>query len=64
MHTFTVSDMTCGGCAAAITQAIKRLDPGAVVQADPATKRVTVESRMPATAVAQAIAAAGYRVAD
>lgn len=64
MHTFTVSDMTCGGCAAAITQAIQHIDSTAVVEADPATKLVTVESQKPATEIAQAIAAAGYRVAE
>ena len=64
MHTFTVSDMTCGGCAAAITQAIQRTDPTAVVQADPATKRVAVETGKPAAEIAQAIASAGYRVSE
>jgi copper chaperone len=64
MHTFTVSDMTCGGCAAAITQAIQRLDSTATVEADPATKLVKVESPKPAAEIAQAIAGAGYRVAE
>ena len=64
MHTFTVSDMTCGGCAAAIAQAIQHIDSTAVVEADPATKLVTVESQKPANEIAQAIAAAGYRVAE
>lgn len=64
MHTFTVNDMTCGGCAAAITQAIQRLDPAAVVEANPATKLVRVESQKPAADLAQAIAGAGYRVAE
>jgi copper chaperone len=64
MHTFTVSDMTCGGCAAAITQAIQRLDSTATVEADPAIKLVKVESPKPAAEIAQAIAGAGYRVAE
>jgi copper chaperone len=64
MHTFNVTDMTCGGCAAAITSAIKGIDPEAVIKADPATKLVTVESQTPAAAIAEAIAAAGYRVAE
>lgn len=64
MHTFNVTDMTCGGCATAIATAITHLDPEAIVNADPATKLVTVESRQPASAIAEAIAAAGYRVAE
>lgn len=62
MHTFTVTDMTCGGCATAITQAIQRIDPAAIVNADPVTKRVTVESQKPTADIAEAIAGAGYRV--
>lgn len=64
MHTFTVSDMRCGSCAAAITRAIQQADADAVVQADPASKRVMVESRKSAQEIAKAIAAAGYQVAD
>lgn len=64
MHIFTVSDMVCGGCASNITQAVQRVDPDAKVQADPATKRVAVESQRPASEIAQAIAAAGYHIAE
>jgi len=64
MHTFNVIDMTCGGCAAAITKAIRNIDPNAIVNADPATKRVNVESQLPASSIADAIAAAGYSVAE
>lgn len=64
MHTFHVADMTCGGCAAAITQAIRQVDPSAAVEAAPATKLVKVESQLPPASIAQAIATAGYRVAE
>jgi len=64
MHTFNIPDMTCGGCAAAITDAVKGIDPEAVIKADPATKLVAVESQKPAATIADAIAAAGYRVAE
>lgn len=64
MHTFNVTDMTCGGCAAAITAAIRNIDPEATVTADPATKLVNVESPLPTSSIAEAIAAAGYRVAE
>jgi copper chaperone len=64
MHTFNVIDMTCGGCAATIIAAIRNIDPDATVIADPATKIVNVESQLPASSIADAIAAAGYRVAE
>jgi copper chaperone len=64
MHTFTVNDMSCGGCASAITQSITHLDPTAVVQADPATKLIRVESQKPASEIVQAIAAAGYHAME
>lgn len=64
MYTFTVNDMSCGGCAAAITASIQRTDPQAVVNADPATKLVTVESGEPASTIVEAIADAGYHVAQ
>lgn len=64
MPTFKVTDMTCGGCAAAITRAIQQMDSSAVVKADPVTKLVEVESTLPPAQIAEAIAGAGYRVAD
>lgn len=64
MHNFNVPDMSCGGCAAAITDAIKRADPKAEVQADPATKQVSVESAQAPSVIAAAIAEAGYHVAQ
>lgn len=62
MHTFTISDMTCGGCAAAISKAIHQVDPAAVIQADPATRQVIVKSGKPAAEIAQTILMVGYRV--
>lgn len=44
MHTFEVTDMTCGHCVSTITQAVKALDPGAKVQIDITTHRVEIES--------------------
>ncbi|MDR2874855.1 MAG: heavy-metal-associated domain-containing protein [Methylobacillus sp.] len=60
MHTFTVNDMVCGGCAANIVKAVQNFDPAAAVEADPASKRVTVESAKSSAEIAQVIAAAGY----
>jgi copper chaperone len=60
--TFTVSDMACGACAEKIDLAIHSIDPQAKVTADPQTKLVQIDSTLPATTLATAIANAGYTV--
>jgi len=60
MHEFTVQDMTCGHCAATITEAVKALDPAGRCEIDLAAKRVKVESALSADRVAAAIAKAGF----
>ena len=55
MIVFQVNDMSCGHCAGAITQAVKRVDQGAKIQIDVATHRVEIE---PVSAGADALAAA------
>ena len=60
MTRFTVPDMTCGGCVKAITTAIQRLDPKAVVATDLDSHRVDVTSAQPEAALAQAIEDAGF----
>ncbi len=60
MHEFSVQDMTCGHCAATITDAVKALDPAGRCEIDLAGKRVKVESAFPADRVAAAIAKAGF----
>ncbi|MCA3556478.1 MAG: heavy-metal-associated domain-containing protein [Aestuariivirga sp.] len=57
---FNVPDMTCGHCVATITRAVKAVDPAAEVKADLAGKTVTVETAVPAEAVARALDRAGY----
>ena len=59
----TVPDMACGACVATITQAIQGLDPGAQVQADPATKQVQVVTAVAMGPVRSAIEQAGYHPA-
>ena len=59
----TVPNMACSACADTISNAVKALDPAAVITADPKTKLVTVESQQAEDAIKQAIAAAGYTVA-
>jgi copper chaperone len=60
MHEFSVQDMTCGHCAATITDAVKSLDPEGRCEIDLAAKRVKVESAFTADRVAAAIAKAGF----
>lgn len=57
---FNVPDMTCGHCVASVTKAVKALDPAAEVKADLASKTVSVETALPAAAVAMALDEAGY----
>ncbi|MEP0889983.1 heavy-metal-associated domain-containing protein [Leptolyngbya sp. NM3-A1] len=55
--------MSCSACGETITEAIRAIDPTAVVQAEPKTKQVTVDTQATISAVKQAIVNAGYRVA-
>jgi copper chaperone len=62
MLAFQVNGMTCGGCARAVTNAVKTVDEAATVQVDLASKRVTVESSADAANLQSAIGEAGYEV--
>ena len=65
IETFTVTGMTCGHCEAAVTRAIRRLDPEAQVRIDRGHNRVEVDtSRLTREALASAIREDGYEVAD
>lgn len=61
-QTFNVTGMTCGHCEKAVTQAIKQLDPQAVVQIDRSQNKVDVQSEQPREALAKAITEEGYAV--
>ena len=58
-----VPTMACSACGTTITQAIQAIDPAAIVQTDPKTKRVTVDTQITETTIKQAIIDAGYTVA-
>ncbi|MBL8510059.1 MAG: heavy-metal-associated domain-containing protein [Betaproteobacteria bacterium] len=60
MMQFTLNDMSCGHCAAAVTKAIKALDAEAKIDIDLSTKLVKVESLAKAEDLAQALTEAGY----
>lgn len=57
---FHLDDMTCGGCARAVTKAIKTIDPDASVVADPPTRRVEVQTSVPKEQIAAALREAGF----
>ncbi len=61
---FTVTGMKCGHCEAAVTRAIKQLDPAAAVTIDRAANKVEVDSAQPRDAIAAAIREEGYEVAS
>ena len=57
---FNVPDMSCGGCASAISRAIANLDPAATVDIDVAAKTMKVRSALKQVQIASAIEAAGF----
>ncbi|AOK60364.1 heavy-metal-associated domain-containing protein [Burkholderia ubonensis] len=57
---FEVQDMTCGGCANAITRAVTAADPGAKLDIDVSAKTVKVDSTQSAASVQAIIEAAGF----
>jgi len=60
MIEFTIADMTCSHCEAAITGAVKKLAPTAQIDIDLAAHRVCIEGTDDAEAIAAAIIQAGY----
>ncbi|WP_041373352.1 heavy-metal-associated domain-containing protein [Phenylobacterium zucineum] len=60
MLRYHVSDMSCGHCVQAITEAVKGVDPSAEVTVDLAAKRVDVSGALSGEAAAAAIRDAGY----
>ena len=63
MIELNVNGMTCGHCASTVTRAIKSVDPKANVHVDLEGKRVHVDSRSSAEALARAVSEAGYPAA-
>ncbi len=61
-HIFTVTGMTCGHCEKAVTQAVKTVDPQALVVIDRSHNQVSVESTQSPQALAHAIQEQGYQV--
>ena len=59
-ETYRVGSMNCGGCVAAVTQAIKQVDPTAEVAVDLESGNVRVDRRLARDAVQRAIENAGF----
>ncbi len=57
---FAIPDMSCGGCANAITRAVTSLDPAARLDVDVAVKIVKVTSTLAPERVIEAIVEAGF----
>ncbi|MDB5789875.1 heavy-metal-associated domain-containing protein [Caballeronia mineralivorans] len=57
---FQVNDMSCGGCARSISNAVKQVDPAASVDVDIVQKTVKVTSSVSPENVLNAISEAGY----
>jgi copper chaperone len=55
-----IENMTCGGCARAVTKAIQSVDPGARIETDPAARRVMVETTASTEALQEVLAEAGF----
>lgn len=60
VHHFTLPDMSCGHCVAAITEALRSVDPQAQVDANLDTKTAAVDSALPREAFTTALTEAGY----
>lgn len=60
MTTFSVPEMSCGHCKAAIETAIASLDAGATVAVDLATRTVKITSTQPEGALIAAMRGGGY----
>lgn len=59
--TYKVTGMTCGGCASAVTNAIKRLAPGAQVKVELGSGQVEVAgAAIPESEVKRAVETAGF----
>ncbi|RYH08393.1 heavy-metal-associated domain-containing protein [Tropicimonas sp. IMCC6043] len=60
MTRFTVPDMSCGHCTAAIEKAIKEIDAQAKVDCNLEDRSVSISSELSAQALQSAIQEAGY----
>lgn len=60
MSRFSVPDMSCGHCRAAITEALEAVDDGVEIDADMEAREIDVQSTAGNAAILDALAKAGY----
>ena len=60
LHEFDLPDLSCGHCVKSVTAAALALDAGARVEADIASKHVSIHSAQPRAALVAALTEAGY----
>lgn len=60
MINLLVPDMSCGGCANAITRAVQKLDPHAVITPDLGAKTVAIETAVTVEQVQEALLKSGF----
>ena len=63
MPVYSVEGMTCAHCVGAVTEAVKRADPGATVEVDLAGGRLSVSggASAPPGAIEAAVGEEGYQ---
>lgn len=60
MHSFTLPDMSCGHCVAAITEALKAADAQAHIEIDRESRTAKIDSALPRESLSTALIEAGY----
>lgn len=60
MLKFEVKDMSCNHCVASITKAVTAIDPAATVQADLASRQITVTGAANADTIVAALDDIGF----
>lgn len=60
MLRFHIPNMTCGGCAKSVTQALLSVDPQALIETDPPSREVRVHSAVDETTFLAVLDEAGY----
>jgi len=58
-----IPNMACSACVSTITKAVKTIDPNAIVEAEPKTKLVSVETQKPEVVIREVLATVGYPAA-
>lgn len=62
MMNFIIPDMTCSGCANSVTKVILEFDDNAIVEADPANRKVQIQTLADERVLRAALKEAGYPV--